>query len=64
VARGCDLLTSASSTTQILGDLVAFDTTSRNSNRPLLDYVVPYLRTFDIEPGCVETLENDLNSAS
>lgn len=41
---------SAPSTTKILSDLVAFDTTSRNSNRPLLDYVVPFLRGYGIEP--------------
>lgn len=41
---------SAPSTTEILRDLIAFDTTSRNSNRPLLDYVVPFLRSYGIEP--------------
>lgn len=34
----------------ILADLIAFDTTSRNSNRPLIDHVVAYLRRFGVEP--------------
>ena len=37
-------------TREILADLIAFDTTSRNSNRPLIDYVVGFLREFGIEP--------------
>ena len=41
---------SAPSTVKILSQLIAFDTTSRNSNRPLLDYVVPFLRSYGIEP--------------
>ena len=40
-------------TREILADLIAFDTTSRNSNRPLIDYVVTYLRGFGIEPVLV-----------
>jgi len=39
-----------SDTVRILADLVAFDSTSRNSNRPLIDYVTAYLRRFGIEP--------------
>ena len=37
-------------TREILADLIAFDTTSRNSNRPLIDYVMSYLRAFGVEP--------------
>lgn len=37
-------------TTEILRDLIAFDTTSQNSNIPLIDYVVSYLRRFGCEP--------------
>lgn len=33
----------------ILSDLVAFDTTSRNSNLPLIEYVAAYLTKFGIE---------------
>ncbi len=39
-----------SKTREILADLIAFDTTSRNSNRPLLDYVIEYLRAYGVEP--------------
>ena len=37
-------------TVAILRDLTAFDTTSRLSNRPLLDYAVDILRHNGIEP--------------
>lgn len=36
-------MTSIQSAVSILGDLVAFDTTSRNSNLPLIDYVEDFL---------------------
>jgi acetylornithine deacetylase len=41
---------SSSRATAILGDLVAFDTTSRLSNVPLLQYVAAILRENGIEP--------------
>lgn len=34
----------------LLRDLVGFDTTSRDPNRPLIEYVCDYLRGFRIEP--------------
>lgn len=34
---------------QILADLVAFDTTSRNSNLPLIEYVEAYLAEYGVE---------------
>jgi len=37
----------------ILRDLVAFDTTSRNSNMPLIDYVADYLSDHDIAPRVI-----------
>jgi acetylornithine deacetylase len=40
-------------TEEILADLIAFDTTSRNSNRPLIDYVISYLGRYGIEPVLV-----------
>ena len=40
----------AVTTRDILRDLIEFDTTSRNSNRPLIEYVVNYLRGYGIEP--------------
>jgi acetylornithine deacetylase len=40
----------ASKTREILANLIMFDTTSRNSNRPLLDYVIQYLRVYGVEP--------------
>ncbi len=41
-------MATALSTVDILGKLVAFDTTSRNSNLPLLDWVEDYLAGFGI----------------
>ena len=41
------------SATAILAELIAFDTTSRNSNRPLIDYAVTYLCRFGIEPTLI-----------
>lgn len=38
------------STTEILSELIAFDTTSHNSNRPIIEYVVSYLRSYGCEP--------------
>jgi acetylornithine deacetylase len=46
-------------TVEILRDLVAFDTTSRNSNRPLLDYVCAVLRKHGIEPHLVWTPDGE-----
>lgn len=43
-------MTSYSATESILAELIAFDTTSRLSNRPLIDYVVRFLREHGIEP--------------
>jgi len=40
----------SSATESILADLIAFDTTSRLSNRPLIDYVLRILRDHGIEP--------------
>lgn len=40
-------------TTELLSDLVAFDTTSRDSNLPLMDYVRDYLDGFGIESRLV-----------
>jgi acetylornithine deacetylase len=44
---------SETSTIAILKDLVAFDTTSRLSNVPLLDYVIELLRRNGIEPQLI-----------
>jgi acetylornithine deacetylase len=43
-------MTTGSTTAAILKDLVAFDTTSRLSNLPLLDYVTRILTSYGIEP--------------
>ena len=40
---------------EILRNLVGFDTTSRNSNRALIDYVAAYLRGLGVEPLIVPT---------
>ena len=40
----------AISTIDILRDLIAFDSTSRNSNRPIIDYVAAYLNRLGCEP--------------
>ena len=36
------------STQQVLARLIAFDTTSRNSNLPLIEWIEAYLDSFDV----------------
>ena len=38
---------------KILSDLVAFDTTSRNSNLELIEYIQKYLTDFDVIPQLI-----------
>jgi acetylornithine deacetylase len=37
----------------LLRDLVGFDTTSRNPNRPLIEYISDYLKQFGVEPELI-----------
>lgn len=46
-------------TIDILKELIAFDTTSKNSNRALIDWVQGYLRRYRVEPVVVLNLEGD-----
>ena len=46
-------MTSETATIAILKDLVAFDTTSRLSNMPLLEYSIEILRRNGIEPQLI-----------
>ncbi len=46
-------------TIDILKELVAFDTTSKNSNRALIDWVQAYLRRFRIEPVILPNPKGD-----
>lgn len=51
-------MTRASTTTEILARLVAFDTTSSRSNTPLLDYVEDYLRGYGLTARRVKRSRN------
>ncbi len=48
------MLEARTSTEEILAQLIAFDTTSRNTNLPLIDFVRHYLqaswRCLDVDP--------------
>ena len=48
--------------TKILSDLVAFDTTSRNSNLALVQYIAEYLARFGLKPKLI--LSEDGNKAN
>ena len=39
----------ATAATDILGKLVSFDTTSRNTNIPIIDYIEDYLSAHDVK---------------
>ena len=45
--------------TALLGDLIAFDTTSRNSNLPLIDYVADYLSDLGLSPRIIRSENGD-----
>jgi len=50
---------SVDTVTSILGDLIAFDTTSRNSNLPLIDYVADYLSDRNLTPRIIRSDDGD-----
>ena len=50
---------SVDTVTSILGDLIAFDTTSRNSNLPQIDYVADYLSDRNLTPRIIRSDDGD-----
>ncbi|MGB0631829.1 MAG: acetylornithine deacetylase [Alphaproteobacteria bacterium] len=49
------MATTVETVTTILSDLIAFDTTSRNSNLPLIDYIADYLSGHGLSPRIIKS---------